>query len=80
MPYPQTVAISTTAQASLRSMIVQLRQMEGQVNMYLRGLRDSLGLEGDDWVLQLEDGTFVRQSQEEKTNGVGAAASNPQGK
>ena len=61
-------------------MLVQLRQMEAQVNAYMRGLRDSLSLEGDDWTLNLESMTFVKQLREENTNGVGAAASNPQGK
>ena len=58
-------------------MLVQLRQMEGQVNMYVRGLRDSLCLEGDDWTLNLESMTFVKQPQQENVNGVGAASSNP---
>jgi len=66
------VSIPTTAQESLRSMLVQLRQMEGQVNMYVRGLRDSLGLEGDDWTLNLESMTFEQQPKQENVNGVGA--------
>ena len=71
------VSIPTTAQESLRSMLVQLRQMEAQVNMYVRGLRDSLGLEGDDWTLNLESMTFEKQPKQEQVNGVGATASNP---
>jgi len=66
------VSIPTTAQESLRSMLVQLRQMEAQVNMYVRGLRDSLGLEGDDWTLNLESMTFEQQPKQENVNGVGA--------
>ena len=66
------VSIPTTAQESLRSMLVQLRQIEGQVNMYVRGLRDSLGLEGDDWTLNLESMTFEQQPKQENVNGVGA--------
>jgi len=73
----KAASIPTTAQESLRSMMVQLRQMEGQVNMYVRGLRDSLSLEGDDWTLNLESMSFVKQSQQENVNGVGAASSNP---
>ena len=72
---PNTVkeaSIPTTAQESLRSMLVQLRQMEAQVNMYVRGLRDSLGLEGDDWTLNLESMTFEQQPKQENVNGVGA--------
>jgi len=53
-------------------MLVQLRQMEAQINMYVRGLRDSLSLEGDDWTLNLEDMTFVKQPKQEQVNGVGA--------
>ena len=71
------VSIPTTAQESLRSMLVQLRQMEAQVNAYVRGLRDSLGLEGDDWTLNLESMTFEKQPKQEQVNGVGAASSNP---
>ena len=74
------VSIPATAQESLRSMMVQLRQMEGQVNMYVRGLRDSLCLEGDDWVMNLESMTFVKQPKQENVNGVGAAAGDTQGK
>ena len=71
------VSIPTTAQESLRSMLVQLRQMEAQVNAYVRGLRDSLGLAGDDWVLNLESMTFEKQPQQEQVNGVGATTGNP---
>ena len=80
---PNTVkeaSIPTTAQESLRSMLVQLRQMEAQVNAYVRGLRDSLGLEGDDWTLNLESMTFVKQPQQEQVNGVGAATGDTEGK
>ena len=73
-------SIPGTAQESLRSMLVQLRQMEAQVNAYVRGLRDSLGLEGDGWTLNLESMTFVKQPREENVNGVGATAINHQGK
>jgi len=71
------VSIPTVAHESLRSMLAQLRQMEAQVNMYVRGLRDSLGLEGDDWTLNLESMSFVKQPREESINGVGAASSHP---
>ena len=78
MPNTVTAAsIPATAQESLRSLLVQLRQMEAQVNMYVRGLRDSLGLEGDDWTLNLESMTFIKQPQQEQVNGVGAASSHP---
>ena len=76
----KAASIPTTAQESLRSMLVQLRQMEGQVNAYVRGLRDSLSLEGDDWTLNLEDMAFVKRPSEESSNGVGAASGNHQGK
>ena len=69
-------SIPNMAQASLRSMLLQLRQMEAQINVYVRGLRDTLGLEGDDWILDLESMAFVRQPREENMNGVGAATSN----
>lgn len=71
------VSIPSVAHESLRSMLAQLRQMEAQVNMYVRGLRDSLGLEGDDWTLNLESMTFVRQPKQEQVNGVGATTGNP---
>jgi outer membrane receptor for monomeric catechols len=73
------VSMPTVAQESLRSMLVQLRQQEAQVNAYVRGLRDSLGLEGDDWTLNLESMTFVKQPREEQVNGVGAASGNSKG-
>ena len=76
----KAASIPATAQESLRSMMVQLRQMEGQVHAYVRGLRDSLSLEGDDWTLNLESMTFVKQPQQENVNGVGAAASDTSGK
>ena len=73
----QDISIPATAQQSLRSLLTQLRQMEAQVNMYVRGLRDSLSLEGDDWALNLESMTFEKQPKQEQVNGVGAASSNP---
>jgi outer membrane receptor for monomeric catechols len=76
----KAASIPTTAQESLRSMLVQLRQMEAQVNAYVRGLRDSLSLEGDDWTLNLESMTFVKQPQQENVNGVGTTSGNSQGK
>ena len=76
----KAASIPATAQESLRSMMVQLRQMEGQVHAYVRGLRDSLGLEGDDWTLNLESMTFVKQPQQENVNGVGTTSGNSQGK
>tara|TARA_R100000306_G_C4270064_1_gene89684 strand:+ start:219 stop:455 length:237 start_codon:yes stop_codon:yes gene_type:complete len=66
------VAIHPTAQETLRSMLVQLRQMEGQINMYVRGLKDSLNLEGEGWILNLESMAFVKQPTKEQVNGVGA--------
>ena len=74
------VSIPNTAQESLRSMLVQLRQMEAQVNAYVRGLRDSLSLEGDDWTLNLESMTFVKQPKQEQINGVGATTGDTSGK
>ena len=76
----KAASIPDTAQASLRAMMVQLRQMEGQVNAYVRGLRDSLSLEGDDWTLNLESMTFIKQPREENVNGVGAASGDTQRK
>ena len=61
-------------------MLAQLRQVEAQVNMYVRGLRDSLGLEGDDWTLNLEDMCFTRQPRQEQVNGVGATTGDTEGK
>jgi len=76
----QEVSIPTTAQESLRSMLVQLRQMEAQVNMYVRGLKDSLNLEGEGWILNLESMTFVQQPRQEQVNGVGATTGDTKGK
>ena len=53
-------------------MLAQLRQVEAQVNMYVRGLKDSLNLEGDGWILNLESMAFVKQPTKEQVNGVGA--------
>tara|TARA_Y100000310_G_C20034139_1_gene513116 strand:+ start:169 stop:414 length:246 start_codon:yes stop_codon:yes gene_type:complete len=74
------VSIPNTAEESLRSMLAQLRQMEAQVNAYVRGLRDSLSLEGDDWTLNLESMTFVKQPTKEQVNGVGATTGDTKGK
>jgi len=63
------VAVSETAAVSLRSMIVQLKQMEAQVNAYIRGLRDSLGLEGENWQLDMATMTFVRDEVPANVNG-----------
>jgi len=73
----QDISIPATAQQSLRSMLSQIRQMEMQVNAYVRGLRDAQGLEGDDWALNLESMTFEKQPKQEQVNGVGAATGNP---
>ena len=61
-------------------MLVQLRQMEAQVNMYVRGLKDSLNLEGEGWILNLESMTFVQQPRQEQVNGVGATTGDTKGK
>jgi len=61
-------------------MMVQLRQMEAQVNAYVHGLQDILGLDGGGWILNLESMAFVKQSREETVNGVGAASGDTEGK
>jgi hypothetical protein len=65
----QEVAIHPIAQESLRSMMVQLYQLEAQVNAYVRGLKDSLNLEGDNWDLNLDTMSFVKKSEETNVNG-----------
>ena len=64
------VSINDTAAQSLRSMLAQLTQMEGQVKAYIRGLRDSLGLEGEDWGLDTTTMSFVRGEPVVNTNGA----------
>ena len=63
------VSVNEVAAVALRAMLAQLRQMEGQVNAYIRGLRDSQGLEGDDWQLATATMTFVRDVSPANTNG-----------
>ena len=74
-----TVPMPEKAKESLRLLITQRQQIEQQIQSYLKGIYDSLGLEGEDWTVEMPSMTFVRQVQ--SPNGkveadvVGATAS-----
>jgi hypothetical protein len=58
-----TVPMPEKAKESLRIMIAQRQQIEQQIQSYLKGIYDSLGLEGEDWTVEMPAMTFVRKAQ-----------------
>ena len=66
-----TVPMPEKAKESLRLMITQRQQIEQQIQSYLKGIYDSLGLEGEDWTVEMPAMDFVRkpQSPTESPNG-----------
>jgi hypothetical protein len=66
-----TVPIPERAKESLRLLIAQRQQIEQQIQAYLKGIHDSLGLEGDNWTVEMPSMDFVRkpQSPTESPNG-----------
>ena len=58
-----TVPMPEKAKESLRLMITQRQQIEQQIQSYLKGIYDSLGLEGEDWTVEMPAMDFVRKAQ-----------------
>jgi len=54
--------IPESARQSLRALLAQRQQIEQLINTYIRALRDSFNIEGDDWLLEINDMAFVQQS------------------
>ena len=59
----ETVPIPEGAQGPLRLMLAQRQQIEQQMRLYLKGIHDSLDLEGDDWAVEVSTMAFVKRSQ-----------------
>ena len=57
-----TVPMPEKAKESLRLMITQRQQIEQQIQSYLKGIYDSLGLEGEDWTVEMPAMDFVRKA------------------
>ena len=72
----QQISIPITAQDSLKAMLAQKSQIDAQFNMYIRGLRDSLGVDGEGWTIDVEAMAFVRKLSQDGSNGVGTIAGN----
>ena len=56
------VEIPESAQGSLRSLLAQRRQLDNDIQIYIRALQDTLDIEGDGWSLDLQAMTFTKQS------------------
>tara|TARA_Y100000310_G_scaffold285500_1_gene308996 strand:+ start:251 stop:508 length:258 start_codon:yes stop_codon:yes gene_type:complete len=54
--------IPESAKQSLRALLAQRQQVEQLINTYVRALKDGFNIEGDGWVLELQDMVFVQQS------------------
>jgi hypothetical protein len=59
----ETVPIPEGAREPLRLMLAQRQQIEQQIQLYLKGIHDSLGLEGDDWTVEVSAMAFVKRPQ-----------------
>jgi len=58
-----TMPMPERAKESLRIMIAQRQQIEQQIQLYIKGIYDSLGLDGDDWNVEMPTMDFVRKAQ-----------------
>ena len=56
------VEIPESAQGSLRSLLALRRQLDNDIQIYIRALQDTLDIEGDGWSLDLQAMTFTKQS------------------
>ena len=57
-----TPQISEAAQETLRRLLEQKIQLENQIQSYIQGIKDSMNLKGDNWVVNLQDMVFTQQS------------------
>ena len=70
-----TTKISETAQGTLKRLLEQKIQLENQIQSYIQGIKDSMNLKGENWVVNLQDMVFTQQSVNgDKPDVVGAAA------
>ena len=56
------VEIPESAQGSLRVLLAQQKQLQNDIQIYIRALQDTLGIEGDGWSLDLQGMAFTQQS------------------
>ena len=72
------IEIPEASQESLRALLVQRRQAENSIQLYIRALQDTLGISGNGWSLDLAEMVFNKQSPNGKVEAdvVGAVAGN----
>ena len=72
------IEIPAASQESLRALLVQRRQAENSIQLYIRALQDTLGISGEGWSLDLAEMVFNKQSPNGKVEAdvVGAVAGN----
>ena len=74
----EATQISKAAQETLRRLLGQKMQLENQMQSYILGIKDSMNLQGDDWVLSLEHMVFHQEIQQsvngDKPDVVGTTA------
>ena len=72
------VEIPEASQESLRALLVQRKQIENSIQLYIRALQDTLGISGNGWSLDLAEMIFNKQSPNGKVEAdvVGAVAGN----
>lgn len=75
-----TTKISESAQETLKRLLEQKIQLDNQIQSYIQGIKDSMNLKGDNWVVNLQDMVFTQQSVNgDKPNVVGATAGHSTG-
>ena len=72
------VEIPEASQESLRALLMQRKQIENSIQLYIRALQDTLGISGNGWSLDLAEMVFNKQSPNGKVEAdvVGAVAGN----
>ena len=72
------VEIPEASQESLRALLIQRKQIENSIQLYIRALQDTLGISGNGWSLDLAEMVFNKQSPNGKVEAdvVGAVAGN----
>ena len=70
------VEIPEASQESLRALLMQRKQIENSIQLYIRALQDTLGISGNGWSLDLAEMVFSKQSPNGKVEAdvVGAVA------
>ena len=72
------VEIPEASQESLRALLIQRKQIENSIQLYIRALQDTLEITGEGWSLDLAEMVFNKQSPNGKVEAdvVGAVAGN----